>query len=70
MRALKLSKLFFTFFQWEGKRGDLLRKTRENDGDLDGGKIGKRGIAEGNAKLNPLSMTKAQWERAKVEYLS
>ena len=31
---------------------------------------GKRGIAEGNAKLNPLSMTKAQWERAKVEYLS
>jgi hypothetical protein len=31
---------------------------------------GKTGIAEGNAKPNPLSMTKAQWERAKAEYLS
>ncbi len=31
---------------------------------------GKRGIAEGNAKPNPCGMTKAQWERAKAQYLS
>ena len=41
-----------------------------NGWQLDSVRIGKRGIAEGNAKPNPLSMTKAQWERAKAEYLS
>lgn len=31
----------------EGKTREFLRKTRENEWDLDSGKIGKRGIAKG-----------------------
>jgi hypothetical protein len=53
---------------WEG--ADLLGKTRENDWQLDGVRIGENGVASGAATSDDCRMTAKQWERAKAEYLS
>ena len=74
MRALKLSKLFFVFFQWWGEYADLLRKTMGNGWDLDGDRMGKTGgflaVAFNGPKRQPYRMTVKEWEKAKALYVS
>jgi hypothetical protein len=61
-RVGKESKKNKKYFWKGGKRGICLGKRGKT-------KRGK-GVATGNATADPDSMTKAQWERAKAEYLT
>jgi len=71
--SLSSARFISIYFQRGGGYADLLRKTRENEGDLDGVRMGKRGflaVAFNGPQRQPYRMTVKEWEKAKALYVS